>query len=146
MPEQADVSQWRPVWISVSSQDDKNSYLPVVFSPYQTQHPAQLQSISLFLDVTPASGNQAQTSQSITLKLSNDQGVERQLVASTSAKAASGYLTINVPQDTYTKGQLIIGKDRDLRVKGVQHNNGDQRVCIIYELSDGSRRYTPGCP
>jgi uncharacterized membrane protein len=146
MPEQADVSQWRPVWISTSSQDDKNSYLPVVFSPYQTQHPARLQSISLFLDVTPTAGNEAQASQSITLQLSNAQGVERQLAASTSATAASGYLTINVPQDAYTKGKIIVSKELALRMKGVQQNNSEQRACIVYELSDGSRRYTPGCP
>lgn len=146
MPEQADVSQWRPVWILSSSQDDQNSYLPVIFSPYQTQHPARLQSISLFLDVTPTSGNQAQTSQSIILKLLNAQGEERQLVASTSAAAASGYLTINVPQDAYTKGQIIVSKELALRMKGVQQNNGEQRACIVYELSDGSRRYTLGCP
>jgi uncharacterized membrane protein len=146
MPEQADVSQWRPVSISASRQDDKSSYLPVVFSPYQTQQPARLQSISLLLDVTPTSGNQAQTSQSITLQLWNAQGLERQLAASTSATAASGYLTINVPQDAYTKGQIIVSKELALRMKGVQHSNGEQRACIIYELSDGSRRYTPGCP
>ena len=146
MPEQADVSQWSPVWISVSRQDDKNSYFPVVFSPYQTQQPARLQSISLLLDVTPTSGNQAQTSQSITLQLWNAQGLERQIVASTSATAASGYLTINVPQDAYTKGQIMVSKQLTLRMKGVQHSNGEQRACIIYELSDGSRRYTPGCP
>jgi len=146
MPEQADVSQWRPVWISASSQDDKNRYLPVVFSPHQTQHPARLQSISLFLDIAPTNGNQAQASQSIILKLLNAQGVERQLAASTSATAASGYLTINVPQDAYTKGQIIVSKELALRMKGVQQNNSEQRSCIVYELSDGSRRYTPGCP
>jgi len=146
MPEQADVSQWRPVWISASSQDDKSSYLPVVFSAYQTQQPARLQSISLFLDVPPTHGNQTQTSQPITLQLWNAQGLERQIAASTSATAASGYLTINVPQDAYTKGQIIASKELALRMKGVQQNNGEQRACIIYELSDGSRRYTSGCP
>jgi hypothetical protein len=146
MPEQADVSQWRPVWISASSQDDKSSYLPVVFSAYQTQQPARLQSISLFLDVPPTHGNQTQTSQPITLQLWNAQGLERQIAASTSATAASGYLTINVPQDAYTKGKIIASKEFALRMKGVQQNNGEQRACIIYELSDGSRRYTPGCP
>jgi hypothetical protein len=146
MPEQADVSQWRPVWISASSQDDKSSYLPVVFSPYQTQQPARLQSISVFLDLVPTNGNQAQNPQPITLQLWNAQGLERQIVASTSATAASGYLTINVPQDAYTKGQIIASKELALRMKGVQQNNGEQRACIIYELSDGSRRYTPGCP
>jgi uncharacterized membrane protein len=146
MPEQADVSQLRPVWISVSSQDDKNSYLPVVFSTYQMQQPARLQSISLFLDVAPTNGNQTQTAKPITLQLWNAQGLERQIAASTSATAASGYLTINVPQDAYTKGQIMVSKQLALRMKGVQQNNGEQRACIIYELSDGSRRYTPGCP
>jgi hypothetical protein len=146
MPEQADVSQWRPVWISASSQDDKSSYLPVVFSTYQMQQPARLQSISLFLDLAPTHGNQTQTSQPITLQLWNAQGLERQIAASTSATAASGYLTINVPQDAYTKGKIIASKEFALRMKGVQQNNGEQRACIIYELSDGSRRYTPGCP
>jgi len=146
MPEQADVSQWRPVWILTSNQDDKNSYLQVVFSAYQTQQPARLQSISLFLDVAPTNSNQAQTPQPITLKLWNAQSLERQIAASTSATAASGYLTINVPQDAYTKGQIIASKELALRMKGVQQNNGEQRACIIYELSDGSRRYTPGCP
>ena len=146
MPEQADVSQWRPVWILPSSQDDKSSYLPVVFSTYQTQQPARLQSISVFLDVAPTNGNQVQTPQPITLQLWNAQGLERQIAASTSATAASGYLTINVPQDAYTKGQIIASKELTLRMKGVQQNNGEQRTCIIYELSDGSRRYTPGCP
>jgi hypothetical protein len=146
MPEQADVSQLRPVWISASSQDDKRSYLPVVFSTYQMQQPARLQSISVFLDLAPTNGNQAQTSQPITLQLWNAQGLERQIAASTSATAASGYLTINVPQDAYTKGQIMVSKQLALRMKGVQQNNGEQRACIIYELSDGSRRYTPGCP
>jgi len=146
MPEQVDVSQWRPVWISVSSQDGKNSYLPVVFSAYQTLQPARLQSISLFLDVAPTNGNQAQTPQPITLQLWNALGLERQIVTSTSATAASGYLTINVPQDAYIKGQIMVSKELALRMKGVQQNNGEQRACIVYELSDGSRRYTPGCP
>jgi hypothetical protein len=146
MPEQADVSQWRPVWISVSSQDNQSSYLPVEFSTYQTQQPARLQSISVFLDVAPTNGNQTQTSQPITLQLWNAQGLERQIAASTSATAASGYLTINVPQDAYTKGQIMVSKQLALRMKGVQQNNGEERACIIYELSDGSRRYTPGCP
>ena len=60
--------------------------------------------------------------------------------------AASGYLTIHVPLDAYTKGQLILNKDRDLQIKGVEQTNRAPRACIIYELSDGSRRYTPGCP
>jgi len=146
MPEQADASQWRSVWISASSQDDKSSYLPVVFSTYQTQQPARLQSISLFLDIAPTNGNQAKAPQPITLQLWNAQGIERQVAASTSATTASGYLTINVPQDAYTKGQIMVSKELALRMKGVQLNNGEQRVCIVYELSDGSRRYTPGCP
>ena len=145
MPEQADVSQWRPIWIAASNQDHQSSYLPVVFSTYQTQQPARLQSISLFLDITSTPGNLAQNPQPIVLKLWNAAGLEHQIAASTSAKAASGYLTINVPQDAYTKGQIIASKELALRIKGVQ-NNSEQRACIIYELSDGSRRYTPGCP
>jgi len=146
MPEQADVSQWQPIWISASSKDNQNHYFPVVFSSYQTERPARLQSISLFLDMAPTAGNQAQAPQPITLRLWNTLGQEHQVISSTSNRAASGYLTINVPQDTYIKGQLMASKELVLRLKGVQKNNEGQRACLIYELSDGSRRYTPGCP
>lgn len=146
MPEQADVSQLRPIWITPSSHDDKSAAIALVFSAYQTQHPARLQSISLFLDTAPAKGTQSTTPTPLVLQLWNAQGQVRQVAASTSATAASSYLTINIPQDAYTKGQIVVGQDRDLRVKGVQHSNGDQGACVIYELSDGSRRYTPGCP
>jgi uncharacterized membrane protein len=146
MPEQTDVSQLRPVWITPVNKDDKSAYIPLVLSSYQTQRPAHLQSISVFLDSASSGSTQSSSPTSLTLQLWNQQGLERQIAANTSAIAASGYLTINVPQDAYTKGQLILDKDRDLRVKGVQQSNRDQVACVIYELSDGSRRYTPGCP
>jgi hypothetical protein len=146
MPEQADVSQLRPIWIAPSSQDDKSAAIALVFSAYQTQHPARLQSISLFLDAAPAKGAQSTAPTPLVLQLWNAQGQVRQIAASTSATAASGYLTINIPQDAYTKGQIVVNQDHALRIKGVQQSNGDQGACVIYELSDGSRRYTPGCP
>lgn len=146
MPEQADISQVRSVWIAPTNQDDKSAYIPLTFSLYQTQRPARLQSISVFLDSTPSRSAPPSVPASLTLQLWNQQGLERQIAANTSAIAASGYLTINLPLDTYTKGQLIVDKERDLRVKGVLQNNSEARACVIYELSDGSRRYTPGCP
>ena len=145
MPEQADVSQLRSIWIAPSHQDEKNTYTPIVFSAYQTQQPARLQSISLFLDPSLAKSTSSPASGSIVLQLWNKQGLERQIATNTSAIAASGYLTINVPQDAYVKGQLITSKDSVLRIKGVQQADGDPRACVIYELSDGSRRYTAGC-
>jgi hypothetical protein len=146
MPEQSDVSQLRSIWITSATKDDKSAYIPLAFSSYQTQRPARLQSISIFLDSASTGSSPSSTPASITLQLWNQQGLERQITTNTSAIAASGYLTINVPEDAYTKGQVMVGKDRDLRVKGMQQINGDQRACLIYELSDGSRRYTPGCP
>jgi uncharacterized membrane protein len=146
MPEQSDVSQLRSIWITSATKDDKSAYVPLAFSSYQTQRPARLQSISIFLDSASTGSSPSSTPASITLQLWNQQGLERQIAANTSAIATSGYLTINVPQDAYTKGQLMLDKDPDLRVKGMQQSNGDQRACLIYELSDGSRRYTPGCP
>jgi hypothetical protein len=146
MPEQADVSQLRSIWIAPSNQDEKNTYIPVMFSSYQSQQPARLQSISVFLESSPTTSTSSPASNSLVLQLWNKQGLERQIATNTSAIAASGYLNINVPQDTYVKGQLITSKDSVLRIKGVQQSNGDQRACVIYELSDGSRRYTPGCP
>ena len=146
MPEQSDVSQLRSIWIAPSDQDEKNTYIPIVFSAYQTQQAARLQSISLFLDPSLSKRAASPTSGSVGLQLWNKKGLERQIETNTSAIAASGYLTINIPQDAYVKGQLITSKDSVLRIKGVQQGNGDQRACVIYELSDGSRRYTPGCP
>lgn len=146
MPEQADVSKLRSIWITRAAQDDKSAYIPIVFSPYQTQRPARLQSISVFLGSYSSGSAPSSAPTSLTLQLWNQQGLERQIAANTSAIAASGYLTINVPQDRYTKGQLKLDKDSDLRIQGVEQSNGDQRACVIYELSDGSRRYTPGCP
>ena len=146
MPEQADASQLRPIWIAPSIHDDKNATIALVFSAYQTQHPARLQSISVFLDTLPASSAQSNALTPLVLELWNAQGQVRQVLANTSATAASGYLTINIPQDTYIKGQIVLKPDGMLRIKGVQHSNGVERACLIYELSDGSRRYTPGCP
>lgn len=146
MPEQADVSQLRPIWIKPSHQDGKSIYIPLVLSAYQTQQPAHLKSISLFFDPSLAKSNSSMNSGSVVLQLWNKQRLDRQIAINTSAVAASGYLTINLPQDAYVKGQIITSKDHILRIKGVQQANGDQRACVIYELSDGSRRYTPGCP
>jgi uncharacterized membrane protein len=149
MPEQVDISQWRSIWITPTSKDERSALLPIVFSAYQTQHPARLHSISLFLERAPATSTSTSTQlaapTSLILQLQNTQGVERQIPVNTSTTAPSGYLTINLPPDAYTKGQLIFGKESDLRIKGVQQDH-DQRACVIYELSDGSRRYTPGCP
>jgi len=146
MPEQVDISQLRSIWIASLSQDDKSAYIPLVFSSYQTERPARLQSISVFLDSSSRTSIQSSSPTSLTLQLWNQQGLERQIATNTSAIAASGYLTINVSQDAYVKGQVMTSKDNILRIKGVQQGNGEQRACVIYELSDGSRRYTPGCP
>jgi len=146
MPEQVDVSPVRSVWIAPTKKDGQNAYIPLLFSPYQTQKPARLQSISILLDSVSGKKPASSAPIPLTLELSNQQGLERQFAVNTSATAASGYLTIHVPLDAYTKGQLILDKDRDLQIKGVEQTNRAPRACIIYELSDGSRRYTPGCP
>jgi hypothetical protein len=58
----------------------------------------------------------------------------------------SGYIPLSIPSNTYNAGKLTAAEGEGLKLKMVESSNGVQRACIIYELSDGSRRYTPGCP
>lgn len=116
-----------------------NESIPIVFSAYQTKTPAKLQGISIYID--PPTGNgKAQ------LELSSSTGSSLIVAFNYSADTKAGYIPLPIPSDTYTTGKLIAVQGEGLKFKTVRSSDGIQRACIIYELSDGSRRYTAGCP
>jgi uncharacterized membrane protein len=113
--------------------------IPIVFSSYQTKTPAKLQGISIYIDA-PTAACKAQ------LQLSTSDGSQQLTTFEYRPDMQSGYIPLSIPGNTYTAGKLIAVEGEGLKIKTVESSDGVQRACIIYELSDGSRRYTPGCP
>ena len=113
--------------------------IPIVFSSYQTKMPAKLQGISIYIDA-PTSAGKAQ------LQLSTSDGSQQLTTFEYRPDMKSGYIPLSIPTNTYTTGKLTVIEGEGLKIKIIGSSDGVQRACIIYELSDGSRRYTPGCP
>jgi uncharacterized membrane protein len=113
--------------------------IPVLFSSYQTKTPAKLQGISIYIDA-PASTGKAQ------LQLLTSDGSQQLITFEYRPDMKSGYIPLSVPGNTYTAGKLTAVEGEGLKIKTVESSDGVQRTCIIYEMSDGSRRFTPGCP
>jgi hypothetical protein len=111
---------------------------PIIFSTYQTKTPAKLQGISLLIEA-PSTGKAA-------LQLQTAAGSMKTIAFTYPANKNSTYLSLAVPVDAYISGAIIGEKEDGARLKLINSNDGVQRACLIYELSDGSRRYTPGCP
>jgi hypothetical protein len=113
--------------------------IPIAFSSYQTKTPAKLQGISIYIDA-PKSTGKAQ------LQLSTSDGSQQLTTFEYRPDMKSGYIPLSISNNTYTAGKLTAVEGEGLKIKIIGFSDGVQRVCIIYELSDGSRRYTPGCP
>lgn len=111
---------------------------PIIFSAYQTKTPAKLQGISLLIEA-PSTGKAA-------LQLQTAAGSMKTIAFTYPVNKNATYLSLAVPVDAYISGAIIGEKEDGARLKLINSNDGIQRACIIYELSDGSRRYTPGCP
>ena len=116
-----------------------NESVPIVFSAYQTKTPAKLQGISIYID--PPTGNGK-----VQLELLSSAGSRQIASFNYSTNTKAGYMPLPIPSDAYTTGKLVVAQGEGLKIKTVRSSDGIQRACIIYELSDGSRRYTPGCP
>ena len=111
----------------------------ITFSSYQTKTPAKLQGISIYIDA-PTSTGKAQ------LQLSTSDGSQLLTTFEYRPDMKAGYIPLSIPSNAYTAGKLIATEGEGLKLKTVTSPDGVQRACIIYELSDGSRRYTPNCP
>jgi hypothetical protein len=136
MPEQPTSEAFT---LGLSKSLSANESIPIVFSAYQTKTPAKLQGVSIYID--PPTGNgKAQ------LELLSSTGSHQVASFNYSADTKASYIPLPIPSDTYTTGKLVAVQGEGLKIKTVRSSDGIQRACIIYELSDGSRRYTPGCP
>lgn len=113
--------------------------IPIAFSAYQTKTPAKLQGISIYIDAPTSTGK-------VQLQLSTSDGSQQLTTFEYRPDMKSGYIPLPIPSNTYTAGKLIAVEGEGLKIKIIGSSDGVQRACIIYELSDGSRRYTPGCP
>jgi uncharacterized membrane protein len=113
--------------------------IPIAFSSYQTKTPTKLQGISIYIDA-PISTGKAQ------LHLLTSDGSQQITVFKYRPDMKAGYIPLSIPSNTYTAGKLTAVEGEGLKLKTVNSPDGVIRACIIYELSDGSRRYTPGCP
>jgi hypothetical protein len=113
--------------------------IPIAFSSYQTKTPAKLQGISIYID-TPKNIGRAQ------LELLTLNGSLQTTAFEYRPDIKVGYIPLSIPNNAYTTGKLIAVEGEGLKIKTIGSSDGVQRACIIYELSDGSRRYTPGCP
>lgn len=113
--------------------------IPILFSTYQAKTPAKLQGISIYIDA-PTSTGKAQ------LELLTPTGSHQMTAFEYRPDIKAGYIPLSIPSNTYTAGKLIAVEGEGLRIKTVRSSDGLQRACIIYELNDGSRRHTPGCP
>lgn len=114
-------------------------FIPITFSSYQTKTPAKLQGISIYIDA-PTSTGKAE------LQLSTSDGLQQLTTFKYHPDMKSGYIPLSIPSNTYTTGKLTAIEGEGLKIKIIGSSDGVQRACIIYELNDGSRRYTPRCP
>lgn len=136
MPEQAVSGVLTQGWSKPLSTKES---IPILFSSYQTKTPTKLQGISIYIDA-PISTGKAQ------LQLSTSDDSQQLTTFEYRPDMKSGYIPLSIPGNTYTTAKLIAVEGEGLKIKTVESSDGVQRACIIYELSDGSRRYTPGCP
>jgi len=111
----------------------------LVLSAYQRNTPAKLQGISIFIN-KPHSKGVAK------LELSTESGIQHQMEFTYTPDMKSGYLYFSIPTYRFNAAKLIGVAGDGLQIKTVRTDDGLQRSCLIYELNDGSRRYTPGCP
>ena len=136
MPEQPTSEAFT---LGLSKPLSANESIPIVFSVYQTKTPAKLQGVSIYID--PPTGNgKAQ------VELLSSAGSRQTATFNYGTATKAGYIPLPIPSDAYTTGKLVAVQGEGLKIKTVRSSDGIQRACIIYELSDGSRRYTPGCP
>jgi uncharacterized membrane protein len=134
MPEQSSVKIGSASWTKPLP---PNQEIPIIFSLYQTSNPSKLRGISIYADTL------LQSKGTLYLKTGSDQITALDLQIE--KNLSPGYLYIPVPTETYTSGKLNLITGEGFRIKGIT-SNGAFNPCIIYELNDGSRRYTPGCP
>ena len=135
MPEQSMPSNLTSVW---SKPLTSQISIPISFSPYQSSTPATLQAISIFINTPPSSGKAI-------LELTNKLGASRTIPIEYQSGMQSRYLAIPIPPNSYTSGKISASEGEGLQIKGVIVDDGF-KACLVYELDDGSRRYTPGCP
>lgn len=125
--------------LSLSKPLSAKESIPIAFSAYQTKTPAKIQGISIYID-KPISTGKAQ------LELLTQTGLHQTTTFEYHPGMKAGYISSSIPSNHYTNGKLIAIEGEGIRIKIVESSDGTQRACIIYELSDGSRRFTPGCP
>jgi fructose-1,6-bisphosphatase len=111
------------------------------FLKRQTTRPAKLKGISILftkLDTTIVGRSELQL---IT------QGNElKKIPFNTSSIVPNTYTYFPLNDKAYISGKVISPKDGDIQVMESVMDNQPVYSCIIYELDDGSRRYTAGCP
>jgi hypothetical protein len=135
IPEQIEISSQNLEW---SKPVTANQTLPLIFSAYQSTTPAKLQGISLLIDAT--------TPGSASLELISNSGSTAPISFNYPAGKKSTYLPLAIPLGSYTSGKIKASNGQEFKIQMVGLIDGVQITCLVYELSDGSRRYTPGCP
>jgi uncharacterized membrane protein len=135
MPERNTLSKSTVDWSQPLS---NQSSITVSFSPYQANSPATLQGISIFIN-TPSNSGKA------ILELSDKLGAIQTIPIEYVDGMQSRYLAIPIPPNKYISGKIRASAGEGLQIKGVVTDQGF-KACLVYELDDGSRRYTPGCP
>ena len=134
-PERTEIAHTELLW---SKPLNPGESIPLVLSTYQAKYPAKIQSLSLLYQ--SSKNGKAQ------LQLLTQSGQSHLALMGYLARQNPGYQTIPTSIEPYTSGIFTATEGAGLRIQGVKTSDGIWRACVIYELSDGSRRYTPGCP
>ena len=135
VPERIETSSQTLEWSKLAT---ANQALPLVFSAYQSTTPAKLQGISLLIDATSPGVAQ--------LELLSASEPAKSVSFAYLAGKKSTYLPIAIPLGSYTSAKILASDGQEFNIQMINSNDGVQRACLVYELSDGSRRYTPACP
>lgn len=80
------------------------------------------------------------------LHLISQNGEEKKIPFSYPRLRKAGYVTVAFPEGRYVTASVIVEGYDQASVGGVRDSKNGYQDCLVYELDDGSRRYTTGCP
>ena len=113
--------------------------LHLKFNDYQVVTPAKLRGLSIYIDGDTGS-------ERVMMQLHVQNGSDIQVVFQVPQSTQARYFPITVPEGPYVSASISSPLNTNLRTGQVSNSRGGNLSCLIYELDDGSRRYTPGCP
>jgi uncharacterized membrane protein len=117
--------------------------ITVFLSPHQAERPALLRGLSIFVGA-PNGTKDVRGKAELIMRTSSGSPVSIPFLYT--AENPPAYIALTIPQGPYITGSLKAIEGGGLQVQEVKSVDGKAQTCLVYELSDGSRRYTPGCP